>query len=522
MKKEKDIKKLLENKEIEKEKLLLFILEDGEEQAIAESISLAKKLNRDNFMKLVEAFNCADEKIRNSFFKEIILCPEIYFPYKEIIIEKINQNEYFMKSEILDAIEESKKMHWAILRNFEEKKFSKEFFNNIIKNHIALIEKYVQDYINGNIKKAVWLFSYYGKENKFDEILLKLLKEHSTIETIAIIERILKKDIPKENIKELRKIKYAIERQVKGRGQNFLEEDEIAKIYRAWMTPYHSYNDTFMIIMNYLPNTDQFIYFAIIIHNLILKDADLNVVQRGDHKRVIKRIKERFSGPYKNIFEIDPSFALHYINLIIKNHKKRNIGLPRVITQYLPALLVKYNKNKKNPLAKIYGKDSSLLYQTHYSYLFKDKLFLQWCMNPAIITSVDEKLIQLDQDSHILTMRREQKEELIKEIIDDLLNKYWTNKRLKFLAFKLLVNSYYYYKSGKDFLSRLCYDAYKEILDMNIKPSQKNFLILFFIHSFILIKNIERAELMKKEILTPEEAAKLLFFNYEAINNIDK
>lgn len=519
MKKEKDIKKLLKEKELDKEKLLALILEVGEEQAIEKSVSLAKELDKESFMKLIDAFNCADENLRNSFFREIILCSDIYFPYKEIIINKINQNEYFMKSEIFAAIEESRKKHWAILRSLEEKKFSEEFFNNIIKNHIDLIEKYVRDYIDGNIKQAEWLFSYYGKEDGFDEILLRLLKEHSIIETVAIIEKILKKGIPKEKIKELKKIKYVIENQVKNMMQNFLEEAEIAKIYKAWMTPYNLYNYITIIIMNYLPNTDQYIYFLILLHNLRIKEAFVNTVKQGKQKMLIKQIEKRFLDNHQSIFEVDPSFILHYINLIIKNYKKRNVALPEELEKYLPALLVKYNKSKRNPLQKIYGKDNLYLYQDYYNNLFDDQLFLGWCMKPELIKSLQNKLLHLNGKFAVIKFTNEQLMEKIQELITDFLNGYWTEKRLRFLAFKLLVNSYYYYKNGKDFLSRICYDAYKETLDKNIEPSKKKFIVSFFELSYKIIEDLENSKLKNKRILKPEEAKKLILFPKDKINN---
>ncbi len=519
MKKEKNIKKLLKEKELDKEKLLSLILEVGEEQAIAKSVSLAKELDKESFMKLIDAFSCADENLRNSFFREIILCPNIYFPYKEIIINKINQNEYFMKSEIFAAIEESRKKHWAILRSFEEEKFSEDFFNNIIKNHIDLIEKYVRDYIDGNIKQAEWLFSYYGKENRFDEILLRLLKEHSIIDTIEIIENILKKDIPKEKIKELKKIKYVIENQVKNKRQNFLDEAEIAKIYKAWMTPCLSYDFTFIIIMNYLPNTEQYIYFLILLHNLRIKEAFVNTVKQEKQEILIKKIERRFSGNHINIFEIDPSFVLHFINLVIKSHKKKNIALPEELEKYLPALLVKYDKRGRNPLRNIYGEDNLILYQYYYNNLFNDKLFLAWCMKPNLIRSLRNRLLYLNDKFAAIKFTKEQLKEKKRELIRAFLNEYWTEKRLRFLAFKLLVNSYFYYKNGKDFLSKICYDAYKETLDRNLEPSKKKFIVSFFEFSYYVIEDLENMKLKKKRILTSEEVKELIIFPEDKINN---
>lgn len=519
MKKEKDIKKLFKEKELDKEKLLSLILEVGEEQAIAKSVSLAKELDKESFMKLIDAFSCADENLRNSFFREIILCPDIYFPYKEIIINKINQNEYFMKSEIFAAIEESRKKHWAILRSFEEEKFSEDFFNNIIKNHIDLIEKYVRDYIDGNIKQAEWLFSYYGKENRFDEILLRLLKEHSIIDTVEIIEKILKKDVPKEKIKELKKIKYVIENQVKNKRQNFLDEAEIAKIYKAWMIPYSSYNKVFMIIMNYLPKTDKYIYFLILLYDLRIKEVYVNIVKQEQQEMLIKQIEKKLLNNHQIIFEVDPSFILHYVNLIIKNNKKRNILLPEELEKYLPALLVKYDKRKRNPLRKIYGNDNLILYQDYYNNLFSDKLFFGWCMKPNLIRSLRNRLLHLNDEFAVIKLTNEQLIKKKKELVRDFLNEYWTEKRLKFLAFKLLVNSYFYYKNGKDFLSKICYDAYKETLDMNIEPSKKKFIVSFLEFSYYIIEDFENSKLNNKRILTPEESKKLIIFPKDKINN---
>ena len=90
------------------------------------------------------------------------------------------------------------------------------------------------------------------------------MKESGEPDSLKIVNNLLKRKLSKDEIRELRKIRYSLE-QMPGTGkavtkaQSSEQPQEPSRIYKAWIGPYFHGKNLNLEILNYLPLTDNYV-----------------------------------------------------------------------------------------------------------------------------------------------------------------------------------------------------------------------------------------------------------------------
>ncbi|OGF64050.1 MAG: hypothetical protein A2Y62_15415 [Candidatus Fischerbacteria bacterium RBG_13_37_8] len=509
----KKLQQLLKTNQLTVEQLNDFINKTGMDKAIEILVSILETTSRKTCDWIKTLIHNMGQDFQDTVHNKIILAENIFFPFKEFFIESLPNKDILFTGDLIDAVNRAKTEHYAFMRSLEDKSFSHEKIMQFVQKPVPLIVLYLEQYSEKDIGKLEWLLPYFGRWDNFDKAILRVLIDRQAKESVELLDRINTKSISREKMKELKKARHSIGNAMtaipKISKTRMKEMDSaIAKPYKALISPYFNGKYVALYIANYLVSTEDYVLFFIRMDNKKIFSSDILLFpEMTEVQKMLDLTLIKSEGMF---MYCEPEYALYLAGLSLQWHRSKKVALPERLEKYLPVLSVDYDISRKNPLRSAYNYEEMKNYRFYDMYV--QKLFeennplLSWLMPKKVLAAYREE--SASGKKSIIELPGQQEEERKKHLMQKYINEFWTAKRRKEYAFKLLHMSYYFYLVKRELLSRLCYAAAIKMKQMKLKPSENLFSQIFFQYSVSVYEVYLQKERTKKRILSPGEDSK--------------
>jgi hypothetical protein len=504
----KKVKQLIRSLSLDKEQLQSFISKEGNAAAAGILTSLLIDSSRKQTEHLITLIKEMPQDFFEAACREIVLNQSFFYPYKKMLLDAGRDRQSPMSEEVMSAAQTSEAGYTVFMRCLEDRSFSQDNFDKFAELPVPLLVSYFKEYSENILPRLDWLLSYYGRNNNFDEAFLFMAKEIGGIEALRFIDSMLGKKPDKDRAKELKKIRYEIQRTrdektKQAKSKSVDQATSNARIYKAWITPYIYGKNLRIDLINYLALTDNYVYCSLQIKNKTILSAEVLMLEE---EKSLRDFTNYISQSSRGVLvAVDPSYAMHLVSKSITWHQKKNMPLPQQLEKYMPILVLPYDRKLKNPLANIYDTKEYLNYPFYDEYIAKlyegEAMFTTWLVPKKVIAAFSEEVESLSKS--VIEIPKEQINDRIREVVQKYIDQYWTEAKRKEDAIKLRHMSYYLFMKEKEFLSRLCYAASLKMRQMDMKPSQNAFAELMFAFSYNLFKAYEERAKNKQKIIAP-------------------